>query len=81
MAEDEWLTTGQAAKLLGVSRSTVLRQIDAGTLQARRLPHGHWRIPRASAENLRCSGWATYGDDLDTTSREAARHRHDRAIR
>jgi excisionase family DNA binding protein len=48
----EWLTTGQAAELLGVSRSTVVRYIEAGTLEARRLPGGHWRIPRAAAESL-----------------------------
>ncbi len=48
----EWLTTGQAAELLGVSRSTVVRYIEAGTLDARRLPGGHWRIRRADAEKL-----------------------------
>ena len=48
----EWLTTGQAAELLGVSRSTVVRYIEAGTLNARRLPGGHWRIRRSEAEKL-----------------------------
>jgi excisionase family DNA binding protein len=48
----EWLTTGQAAELLGVSRSTVVRYIEAGTLEARRLPGGHWRIRRNEAERL-----------------------------
>ena len=48
----EWLTTGQAAELLGVSRSTVVRYIEAGTLEARRLPGGHWRIRRSEAEKL-----------------------------
>ena len=48
----EWLTTGQAAELLGVSRSTVVRYIEAGTLEARRLPGGHWRIRRSEAERL-----------------------------
>ena len=48
----EWLTTGQAAELLGVSRSTVVRYIEAGTLEARRLPGGHWRIRRSDAEKL-----------------------------
>jgi excisionase family DNA binding protein len=46
------LTTGQAAELLGVSRSTVVRYIEAGTLDARRLPGGHWRIRRHDAEEL-----------------------------
>jgi excisionase family DNA binding protein len=49
---DEWLTTGQAAEMLGVSRSTVVRYIEAGTLEARRLPSGHWRIHRTAAEKL-----------------------------
>jgi excisionase family DNA binding protein len=48
----EWLTTGQAAELLGVSRSTVVRYIEAGTLNARRLPGGHWRVRRSEAERL-----------------------------
>ena len=48
----EWLTTGQAAALLGISRSTVVRYIEAGTLEARRLPGGHWRIARSDAEKL-----------------------------
>jgi excisionase family DNA binding protein len=48
----EWLTTGQAAELLGISRSTVVRYIEAGTLEARRLPGGHWRIHRNAAERL-----------------------------
>jgi len=48
----EWLTTGQAAELLGVSRSTVVRYIEAGTLDARRLPGGHWRVRRTDAERL-----------------------------
>lgn len=46
------MTTGQAAELLGVSRSTVVRYIEAGTLEARRLPGGHWRIRRSDAEKL-----------------------------
>ena len=46
------MTTGQAAELLGVSRSTVVRYIEAGTLDARRLPGGHWRIRRSEAEKL-----------------------------
>jgi excisionase family DNA binding protein len=41
-----WLTTGQVARLLGVSRSTVARHIDAGNLEAHRLPKGHWRISK-----------------------------------
>ncbi len=46
------MTTGQAATLLGISRSTVVRYIEAGTLDARRLPGGHWRVPRSAVEKL-----------------------------
>lgn len=49
---DEWLTTGEAARLLGISRSTVVRYIEAGTLDARRLPGGHWRLRRTAVEKL-----------------------------
>ena len=49
----EWLTTGQAATVIGVSRSTIVRYIESGDLEARRLPGGHWRIDRAAAEKLR----------------------------
>ena len=68
---DEWLTTGQAARLLGVSRSTVVRHIDAGNLEAFRLPGGHWRIHRATVENLRRRGYATYGDEARAPARDA----------
>lgn len=49
-ANEEWLTTGQAAKLLSVSISTVARYVEQGKLRARRLPSGHLRIPRSSVE-------------------------------
>jgi len=62
----EWLTTGQAAELLGVSRSTVVRYIEAGTLDARRLPGGHWRIRRSEAERL-------LGDDSESERSESSR--------
>ena len=32
--------------------STVVRYIEAGTLDARRLPGGHWRIRRIESEKL-----------------------------
>jgi excisionase family DNA binding protein len=60
---DEWLTTGQAAMRLGVSRSTVVRHIDAGHINAYRLPGGHWRISKSVIEELRRTGLATAGDD------------------
>ncbi len=59
----EWLTTGQTATLLGISRSTVVRYIEAGTLEARRLPGGHWRVRRAAAESLLRDDSADLDDD------------------
>ena len=60
MGSDDLLTTGQAAEVIGVSRSTVVRFIEDGLLPAFRLPmrpsargRGHWRITRADAEQLR----------------------------
>ena len=55
MAEDE-LTTGQAAELMGVSRSSLVRYVRSGLLPARRLPGGHLRIRRADVERLRQQG-------------------------
>jgi len=40
----EYYTTGNVAKLCGVSRITVLRWIEKGYLAAFRLPEGHYRI-------------------------------------
>ena len=68
---DEWFTTGQAAVQLGVSRSTVVRHIDAGNIEAYRLPRGHWRISRSVIEELRRTGLATAGDDAGLHGRQA----------
>jgi excisionase family DNA binding protein len=48
----EWIGTGAAAKMLGVSRSTVRRIIDDGRLPVRRLPSGVRRIRREDVERL-----------------------------
>jgi excisionase family DNA binding protein len=61
----EWLTTGQAAELLGISRSTVVRYIEAGTLDARRLPGGRWRVRRVAAEKLLRDGFDTESPNDD----------------
>jgi len=49
---DELLTTTEAAKLLGVDRSTVARYVRQGKLPAIRLPSGHTRIRRADVDRL-----------------------------
>jgi len=60
MPSDELLTTGEAAEVVGVSRSTLVRLIEDGVLPAYRLPtrpgakrRGHWRVKHADAERLR----------------------------
>ena len=53
MPDEELLTTGEAAKLLRVSKSTVLRYIRDGHLPgAIRLPSGYVRVPRSAVEQL-----------------------------
>lgn len=46
----EFLSTGQAAKLLGVTPDTVLKWVKTGRLSATRTPGGHYRIARADIE-------------------------------
>jgi excisionase family DNA binding protein len=52
MSDPEWLTASEAAKILGVSRSTIHRYVEAGILPARRLPSRVLRIRRAEVERL-----------------------------
>lgn len=47
-AEDEILTTGEAAALCGVSRSTLRRAVAQGHLQAWHTPGKHLRFTRAA---------------------------------
>lgn len=46
--EDEILTTGEAASLCGVSRSTLRRAVAQGHLQAWHTPGKHLRFTRAA---------------------------------
>jgi len=56
---DEALTTGEAARLCGLSRSTLRRAVAAGHLSAWRTPGQHLRFSReACAEFLRATGAA-----------------------
>ncbi|MBJ7598009.1 helix-turn-helix domain-containing protein [Candidatus Nephthysia bennettiae] len=53
VAEDDLLTTGEAARLAGVHRSTVDRWIRLGLLPiASRLPSGHARVRRQDVLEL-----------------------------
>lgn len=49
---DELLSTGKAAKALGVSINTVRRWRRAGMLPYAQLPNGHYRYPRAALEQI-----------------------------
>lgn len=46
-----WLTTGQAAKRLGVSPRSVVAWCEAGALAHERLPSGHRRLHLATVES------------------------------
>jgi excisionase family DNA binding protein len=46
------LTSTEAAKLLGVDRSTVARYVRQGRLPAIKLPSGHTRIRRKDVDRL-----------------------------
>lgn len=50
------LSPGQAAEILGVSRSLVYRLVERGELRAYRLSN-RLRIPRAGLEELRERNW------------------------
>lgn len=53
---EELITTGEAAKILRVGRTTIRRYIEAGHLKATRLPGGKYRIWRSSVIDLRDRG-------------------------
>jgi excisionase family DNA binding protein len=56
---DEALTTGEAARLCGLSRSTLRRAVASGQLTAWRTPGQHLRFSRqACIEFLRATGAA-----------------------
>jgi excisionase family DNA binding protein len=56
---DEALTTGEAAKLCGLSRSTLRRAVASGQLTAWRTPGQHLRFSRqACVDFLRATGAA-----------------------
>ncbi|MDQ7000400.1 MAG: response regulator, partial [Mariprofundus sp.] len=47
-----YVTTGEAAAVLGVGLNTVKRWIASGDLQGIRTPGGHWRIPEMALEHF-----------------------------
>lgn len=66
---ERFLTTAQAAELIGVHRTTILRLVDEGRIEARVYRYGvrpTIRIPEAAvAEFLR-----RYADPMDEAARE-----------
>jgi excisionase family DNA binding protein len=54
---DDTITTGEAAKLCGLSRSTLRRAVAAGQISASRTPGQHLRFTRqACVDFLRATG-------------------------
>ena len=53
MSEYEYLSAGQAARILGVSTDTIGRYLEAGVIEGHRTPGGHARLLRASVEAVR----------------------------
>lgn len=60
---DPWLTTGEVACLLGYSRRTVARMLDAGEIPFERHGRGHRRV--------RYGDVLRYQDDIPAKRREA----------
>ena len=50
--DSEWLTLGQAARVLGVAQSTIRKWSDAGRVPAFYTPGGHRRYRRADLETF-----------------------------
>ena len=50
--EPQWLSLGEASRLLGVSAATIRRWSDAGRLRTFTTPGGHRRFSRAALERL-----------------------------
>jgi hypothetical protein len=53
VSEKRYLSTGQVARMLGVSDTYVRFRCETGVIGgAFRLPSGHWRIPREWATEI-----------------------------
>jgi len=70
----EYLTTTEAAKLLGVSPDTVLKWVKAGKVKSRRTLGGHFRIPASELE-LFASETSISGDSATVLS-QAPTHQY-----
>jgi excisionase family DNA binding protein len=53
-AANDWLSSGEVGALLGVSRKTVVRWVNAGLLPARRIrAGGQYRVERVAVERFK----------------------------
>ena len=64
MEEKEWYTTGEAAKILGVSFRTIKRWIYSGKISAVKTVGGHYRIHREEIERLRSHVGDQFAEDI-----------------
>lgn len=53
MSDYDYVSAGQAARILGVSTDTIGRYLEAGVIEGHRTPGGHARLLRASVEAVR----------------------------
>jgi excisionase family DNA binding protein len=65
-----YVTTGEAANMLGVGLNTIKRWIASGDLRGIRTPGGHWRIPELELQNfMQTHGMLTPGRDKKDPAR------------
>lgn len=78
---DQWLTLGQACRLLGVDESTLRRWADAGQVRTFRTPGGHRRFSRSDLDAW-LSGRRGHGNNqlADIASTRIRRQMHRRAV-
>lgn len=71
--DDDELTTEAAARLIGVSRPTLIRLLDSGALAYRRThgTHGHRRVSRADAMRYLRADLARRREALDSLAADA----------
>ncbi len=67
MADQEYLSTRQAAQRLGVSLGTVQNMVESGALEAWKTAGGHRRIPVASIDAVLARRRAALGKDNNGT--------------
>ena len=78
--EAAWITTTDAGRILGVSRTTVHRMLLAGALPFRRFPTGRRKIPRDAVLAL-AARLDQAGEPQPKEKKEPRRRRDPRANR